>query len=268
MWNCYAFPPLPLLPRVLEKVEQVDLILIAPWWPRAPWFPLILDLLADLPIILSKIPDLLTHDMGPQGMIRRQDLQSLHLTAWRLNGKLSVRRAFQSWRLEPQDFPDWKVYDSRWAAYAEWWGDELGHRNLLQVSLDGRNVNLLLFQKLQHEMESLHGVKLLDVGTCGLHTLHNGFKGGFYETKWEVSHFRSCLHTLFDETPARRQDFEEAVGSVVCEFPLPFTNHRWLENVNVANRAVVMLPHLKQYIKSVEKQTQQIQVLSHLNVSK
>ena len=131
-------------------------------------------------------------------------------------------------------------------------GSKLGYRNLVQVSMDGPNVNLSLFNKLQQEMENVYDLKLLNVGTCGLHTLHNAFKQGFDATGWKVSHFLSSLHTLFDETPARRQDFEEVIGSAV-DFALPFCNHRWLENINVANRAISMMPNLKKYVKSVEK---------------
>lgn len=36
----YAFPPLPLIPRVIRKLleEQTELILLAPHWPRCLWF--------------------------------------------------------------------------------------------------------------------------------------------------------------------------------------------------------------------------------------
>lgn len=36
----YAFPPLPLIPRVLWKLltEKADVLLVALHWPRRPWF--------------------------------------------------------------------------------------------------------------------------------------------------------------------------------------------------------------------------------------
>ena len=105
-WNCYVFPPQGSGGSGARASRSDSDSL---WWPRAPWFPFVLDLLADLFIILPKIPVLLTQEMEPPGMIRRQDLQSLHLRAWRLNGEPSVRTAFPSWlfrlRLEPRDFP-------------------------------------------------------------------------------------------------------------------------------------------------------------------
>ena len=50
LW-AYAYPPPALLPRVLEKAQrdQCELILIAPHWPRAVWFPLLLGMLVQSP---------------------------------------------------------------------------------------------------------------------------------------------------------------------------------------------------------------------------
>ena len=96
-WKCYAFPPLPLLQRVVRKIqeESVQAILIAPWWARTPWFPSLISLLVDFPISLPLHRDLLTQRMEHQGLARRSDIQSLHLTAWKLSGKASEQRAFQ-----------------------------------------------------------------------------------------------------------------------------------------------------------------------------
>ena len=51
----YAFPPLPILSKVLKKAreEQATLILIAPRWPAQPWFPELL--------CLSNVPPLKLH---------------------------------------------------------------------------------------------------------------------------------------------------------------------------------------------------------------
>ena len=44
--NCYAFPPLSLLPRVLAKIrhDKAVVLLIAPMWPTQSWYPLLLQL--------------------------------------------------------------------------------------------------------------------------------------------------------------------------------------------------------------------------------
>ena len=50
--DLYAFPPFALLRRVLIRVRdtrRVRVTLVAPLWPQADWFPLLLDLLVDFP---------------------------------------------------------------------------------------------------------------------------------------------------------------------------------------------------------------------------
>ena len=46
----FAFPPFSMIPKVLEKVasEEVDLLLVTPFWPRRPWFPLFFKLLVGI----------------------------------------------------------------------------------------------------------------------------------------------------------------------------------------------------------------------------
>ena len=48
-------PLLPLLSLSLHKVirEEAQVIATLPWWPRRGWFPLVLQLLIDLPVLLS-----------------------------------------------------------------------------------------------------------------------------------------------------------------------------------------------------------------------
>ena len=91
----YAFPPWPLLQKVLLKFRQSrsEMILIAPFWPRQPWFPLIMNQLADLPFRFPDDPHLLSQ---VRGRILHPDLQSLKLTAWKLSTNVSSLRAFHN----------------------------------------------------------------------------------------------------------------------------------------------------------------------------
>ena len=45
-----------------------------------------------------------------------------------------------------------------------------------------------------------------------------------------------ALHNLFIESPAKREDLVKLTGTET--FPLPFCGHRWLENKQVAERAL------------------------------
>lgn len=78
--NCYfyAFPPLAVLLKVLKKIitDKAEGIVVAPFWPIQPWFPLFQSLLCSDPVILeppncillssvnSAIPPKLSHMAG------------------------------------------------------------------------------------------------------------------------------------------------------------------------------------------------------------
>lgn len=78
----YAFPPIRMLPRLLHRIqrERKPAILVAPAWPRRPWYSLIKRMTVEEPWVLPLRPDLLS-----QGPFYHPALQALNLTAWRLS---------------------------------------------------------------------------------------------------------------------------------------------------------------------------------------
>lgn len=92
---------------------------------------------------------------------------------------------------------------------------------------------------------------LLNIGSCGLHVLHNAFRAGSSAAGWDVEHSLLCLYWLFHDAPARHEDFMNATGCTVLM--LKFCKHRWLENVTVSQRALKLWPHILNYIKMVQK---------------
>lgn len=79
----YAFPPTSMINRCLKKArkEKSTLILIAPHWPRRPWFSELISMTQRV-IKLPIRPDLLS-----QGQFYHPDPQWLNLHAWKLNAK-------------------------------------------------------------------------------------------------------------------------------------------------------------------------------------
>ena len=51
----------------------------------------------------------------------------------------------------------------------------LGHRGLLQLSMDGPAVNWKLYELLRHDIAHSTPLKMLEIGSCGLHVLNNAF---------------------------------------------------------------------------------------------
>jgi ribonuclease HI len=81
--EAYAFPPLPLLERVLRKaeLEKPRLLLIAPFWPRQTWFADLVRLARGEPFPLDLGPREL---LQPRSGIAHGNPDALHLHAWRL----------------------------------------------------------------------------------------------------------------------------------------------------------------------------------------
>ena len=57
--------------------------------------------------------------------------------------------------------------------------EPLGMHNMLQLSMDGPNVNWALWDRVGDVLQDEHhGKSLLNIGSCGLHILHNSFRAG------------------------------------------------------------------------------------------
>ena len=128
---------------------------------------------------------------------------------------------------------------------------EIGVNNLIQISMDGPNVNWKVFEILQKRVQQDAGKSLLNIGLCGLHILHNAFRDGCKSTGWEVGHALSSIYWLFHNCPARHEDFVTATGCITNM--LRFCNHHWIENVKVSERGMLLWPHVKAYVEMVGK---------------
>ena len=93
--SMYMFPPFPLLNRVIQKLRStqvVEVILVAPWWPFQSWFPHLLCLCVEHPLVLPYRRDLLSQ----QDQKYISDGKSYHLHVWRLSCDTTKQQAFQT----------------------------------------------------------------------------------------------------------------------------------------------------------------------------
>ena len=81
----YAFPPFPLIPAVLAKVEMMEarVLLVAPAWPHQPWMATLQRLLAGTPWCLPVRPDMLSQ---ARGELWHQNPGVYKLHVWPLDG--------------------------------------------------------------------------------------------------------------------------------------------------------------------------------------
>ena len=85
----------------------------------------------------------------------------------------------------------------------------LNMTRMIQLSMDGPNVNWSFYTKLMAEVHETDGKRLVDIGSCGPHIFHNAFKAAFEATTWDLRSFLCALHRIFHESPAKRRLYKE-----------------------------------------------------------
>ena len=124
----------------------------------------------------------------------------------------------------------------------------LSMSNLVQIGMDGPRTNWKFFEDFVKERDpDLPG--LINLGSCSLHVVHGAFKTGAQATGWDLAGILRALWYLFHESPARREDYTAFTGSIL--FPLQFCATRWLEDIAVAERAVVIWTNIQKYINKI-----------------
>ena len=125
--------------------------------------------------------------------------------------------------------------------------------DVIQLGMDGRNMNWKFMTILNDHIKEQHGVSLLNLGLCGLHVTHNSFQRGTEATGWRISSIFLAKYCLFKDSPLfkeSRGDYVKVTGS--SHMPLKFVNHRWLENVPVCQHAVEVWPNIVRYVQAVK----------------
>ena len=103
--EAYAFPPICLIPKVIQHMKNFScqIILIAPQWPRRPWYTSLLQMSIACLMKLPIVQDLLTQ---PKTQICHPNPQIFRLAAWLLSTdpckikvfQLTLESSVASWR--------------------------------------------------------------------------------------------------------------------------------------------------------------------------
>ena len=67
---------------------------------------------------------------------------------------------------------------------------------------------------------------LIDIGTRGLHTIHNLFKHGKKESNWNIKKLLKLIFKLFAESPSCRAYYESIISISKSYFPFRLCSHR------------------------------------------
>ena len=88
--NVWANPPFSLIGRILHKIkkEKVTVTILAPLWPAQTWYPQLLAMSTEPPLLLPETNGVFIHPMAGSRTPRWPTL------AWRVSGRPSRRRVF------------------------------------------------------------------------------------------------------------------------------------------------------------------------------
>ncbi len=110
-------------------------------------------------------------------------------------------------------------------------------------------MNISFHSKMEETLSELGG-NIINIGSCGLHKVHNAFQLGATKTGWQLNYYLKHLNYLYKNVPARREDYVHWSGGSV--FPLPFCQHRWVENSKVAQRAIDIHENVVKFVTHVD----------------
>ena len=83
---------------------------------------------------------------------------------------------------------------------------EFDGNKLLQISMDGPNINLNFLNDIAKDHVANEQHKLIFIGTCGLHVMHGAFKTGAKSTDWKMKKILKAAFQILNDSPSRHED--------------------------------------------------------------
>ena len=123
--------------------------------------------------------------------------------------------------------------------------------NLLNIGMDGPNVNKKFEQELMDELKVRNNNSFISCGSCPLHTVHNAFGKGMLSLKERINldQFVIDLHFFFERSAARREDFASMgyITDVTVHYLLRHCESRWLSIEKVLVRVIEQFANIRTY---------------------
>ena len=135
--------------------------------------------------------------------------------------------------------------------------DDLPVQNLCTLIRDGPNVNKTIFRNLEEAIKADYPDfgGFVDLGSCILHQVHNGFAKGMEEYGQDIAQLCTDIHSIFQHSAARREDYEElqcSMGVDAHKFQ-EHTEVRWLSLGPAVRRILEQWDCICQFIKDLGK---------------
>ena len=78
---------------------------------------------------------------------------------------------------------------------------------MIQLPMDGPNINWKIFDLLKSYREDAEWSSLLNLGSCSLLIVHGAFQTGNKATDGEIDKVLKAMWKIFNDSPARRELF-------------------------------------------------------------
>ena len=209
--TAYAYPPMALLHRVIQKIRQCHclIIVIAPGWPGMPWFWDLVQLSIEIPLQLpvsnnspQTVPQLCVPQQSSTSQPPRLVSRSGQLQEQDFSVEVAERIA------APQRSSTRTIYKSKWALFEKWCREtsvDFSTPSVKQIS----DIFMYLYQDLNRRPSTINGYRTAIVDTLGpvghhiaqssdLHRLLSSFhrdcpKSSRNLPKWNLSVFLNEL---------------------------------------------------------------------------
>ena len=131
-----------------------------------------------------------------------------------------------------------------------YFGEELKWKPdlLLQIGMDGPNVNLKFEEDLAMQISNDYGVSFLKVGSCSLHQTHNAFRKGILSFGFDIENFVSDTNFFF-KSASRREDYDlmTTFTEIETKYAMKHVRSRWLSIKKPVLRILDQYDNLNEY---------------------
>lgn len=103
---------------------------------------------------------------------------------------------------------------------------KLSLQDMLTLGRDGPNVNKTVFNLMQEKFKEKTGKKLIDIGPCDIHVIHNAYKKGLDTFGSHVANLMVNIHYFFDGEALRSQEYRDV------QTKLNMAHHRFIKHVS------------------------------------
>ena len=151
--------------------------------------------------------------------------------------------------------------------------DDLPVQKLCTLIRDGPNVNKTIFRKLEEVIKADYPDfgGFVDLGSCILHQVHSAFAKGMEEYGKDIGQLCTDVHSLFQHSAARREDYEELQYSMGVD-QHKFQEHtevRWLSLGPAVQRILEQWDCICKFVKDLGKDAKSApKSISYKRVSK